>query len=105
MTVKFKSLKVVFGRSNCLTLKQQTLAGLYFLSHLTLFDKLNCRDQWGGGAGKRRGLGPRNDVLITCKEVTQGGGQRIITVFSHSKIIFLDFLEARSEPTEEIRNA
>ena len=44
MTVKFKSLKVVFGRSNCLTLKQMTLAGLYFLSHLTLFDKLNCRD-------------------------------------------------------------
>ena len=42
--MKFKSLKVVFGRSNCLTLKQQTLAGLYFLSHLTLFDKLNCRD-------------------------------------------------------------
>ena len=51
MTVKFKSLKVVFGRSNCLTLKQQTLAGLYFLSHLTLFDKLNCRDQSGGGGG------------------------------------------------------
>ena len=56
MTVKFKSLKVVFGRSNCLTLKQQTLAGLYFLSHLTLFDKLNCRDQWGGG-GEEMGSG------------------------------------------------
>ena len=26
-------------------------------------------------------------------------------IFSHSKIIFLDFLEARSEPTEEMRNA
>ena len=37
----------------------------------------------GGGAkgGKRRGLGPRNDVLTTCKAVTQRGGQRIITVF------------------------
>ena len=31
--------------------------------------------------GKRRGLGPRNDVLTTCKAVTQRGGQRIITVF------------------------
>ena len=30
---------------------------------------------------KRRGLGPRNDVLTTCKAVTQRGGQRIITVF------------------------
>ena len=34
-----------------------------------------------GGGGKRRGLGPRNDVLTTCKAVTQRGGQRIITVF------------------------
>ena len=31
--------------------------------------------------GKRRGLGPRNDVLTTCKAVTQRGGQRIFTVF------------------------
>ena len=58
----------------------------------------------GGGRGKRRGLGPRNDVLTTCKAVIQRGGQRIITVFFPQKI-FLDFLEARSEPTEEIRNA
>ena len=34
----------------------------------------------GGGGGKRRGLGPRNDVLTTCKAVTQRGGQWIITV-------------------------
>ena len=34
-----------------------------------------------GGGGERRGLGPRNDVLTTCKAVTQRGGQRIITVF------------------------
>ena len=35
----------------------------------------------GGGGGERRGLGPGNDVLTTCKAVTQLGGQRIITVF------------------------
>ena len=58
----------------------------------------------GGGGGKRRGLGPRNDVLTTCKAVTQRGGQQIITVFFPQEI-FLDFLEARSEPAEEIRNA
>ena len=33
------------------------------------------------GGGKRRGLGLRNDVLTTCKAVTQRGGQWIITVF------------------------
>ena len=58
----------------------------------------------GVGAGKRRGLGPRNDVLTTCKAVTQRSGQRIIRVFFPQEI-FLDFLEARSEPAEEIRNA
>ena len=56
-----------------------------------------------GLGGKRRGLGPRNDVLTTGKAVTQRGGQRIITVFFPQ--IFLDFLEARSEPAEEIKNA
>ena len=35
----------------------------------------------GGGGGKRRGLGPRNDVLTTCKAVTLSDGQRIIAVF------------------------
>ena len=34
-----------------------------------------------GGEGKRRGLGPRNDVLTTCKVVTLRDGQRIITAF------------------------
>ena len=48
----------------------------------------------GGGGGKRRGLGPRNDVLTTCKAVTPRGGQRKIAV-----------LFPRSEPAEEIRNA
>ena len=33
------------------------------------------------GGGERQGLGPRNNVLTTCKAVTQRGGQRIITVF------------------------
>ena len=34
--------------------------------------------EWGG---KRRGLGPRNYVLTTCKAVTLRGGQRIISVY------------------------
>ena len=40
-----------------------------------------------GGGGKRRGLGPRNDVLTTCKAVTLRGGQRIIalTLFPKQK--------------------
>ena len=28
----------------------------------------------GGGEGKRRGLGPRNDVLTTCKAITLRDG-------------------------------
>ena len=35
----------------------------------------------GGGGGERRGLGPRNDVLTTCKAVTLSDDQRIIAVF------------------------
>ena len=35
----------------------------------------------GEGGEKRRGLGPRNDVLITCKAVTLRGGQCIIAAF------------------------
>ena len=35
----------------------------------------------GGGGGERRGLGPRNNVLTTCKAVTLRGGQWIIAVF------------------------
>ena len=35
----------------------------------------------GGVGGKRQGLGPRNDVLTTCKVVTVRGGQRIIAVY------------------------
>ena len=32
--------------------------------------------QGGGGGGKRRGLGPRNDVLTTCKAVNTRASQR-----------------------------
>ena len=35
----------------------------------------------GGGEREGRGLGPRNDVLTTCKAVSLRGGQRIIAVF------------------------
>ena len=56
------------------------------------------------GGGKRRGLGPRNDVLTTCKAVTLRGGQRIIALFPTVNI-FLDFLGAGSEQAGEIRNA
>ena len=31
--------------------------------------------------GKRRGLGPRNDVLTTCEAITLRDGQRIIAAF------------------------
>ena len=49
---------------------------------------------------KRRGLGPRNDVLTTCKAVTLRGGQRIIEV-SFPQLIFLDFLEEAEEKKKE----
>ena len=42
-----------------------------------------CKDKCTGGGG------------VHCKAVTERGGQRIIAAF----------LEARSEPVEEIRNA
>ena len=31
--------------------------------------------------GEERGLGPRNDVLTTCKAVTLRGGQRIFAIW------------------------
>ena len=58
-----------------------------------------CGRGWGSGAGgKRRGLGPRNDVFTTYKAVTLRGGQRIIAVFSRA----VNILEVRREPAEEI---
>ena len=39
----------------------------------------------GWGEGGKRGLGPRNDVLATCKAATLRSGQRIIAGFSQNK--------------------
>ena len=39
------------------------------------------------GGGERRGLGPRNDVLTTCKAVNLRGGQRVIGVFPTLNIL------------------
>ena len=52
----------------------------------------------GGGGGKRQGLGPRNNVLTTCKSVTLRGGQQVIGVFPTLNIL----IEARSKPAEEM---
>ena len=56
------------------------------------------RRKGGGGVGKRRGLGPRNDVLTTCKAVTLLGGQLVIGVFPIVNIL----IKERSEPAEEM---
>ena len=54
---------------------------------------------WGGdGGGKRQGLGPRNNVLTTCKSVTLRGGQQVIGVFPTLNIL----IEARSKLAEEM---
>ena len=37
--------------------------------------------------GERQGLGPRNDVLTTCKAVTLRGGQRVIDAFPTLNIL------------------
>ena len=39
-----------------------------------LFESARGGGGGGGGVGKRRGLGPRNDVLTTCKAVTLRDG-------------------------------
>ena len=43
----------------------------------------------GGGeaGGERQGLGPRNNVLTTCKSVTLRGGQQVIGVFPTLNIL------------------
>ena len=51
-----------------------------------------------GGGGERQGLGPRNNVLTTCKSVTLHGGQQVIGVFPKLNIL----IEARSKPAEEM---
>ena len=50
------------------------------------------------GGGGRRGLGPRNGVLTTCKVVTQRGGQRIII---YSIFPTVNILEARIEANRQ----
>ena len=45
------------------------------------------------------GLGPRNDVLTTCKAVTQRAGQRIITVFFPAVNIFRLFKSKKRTDT------
>ena len=52
-----------------------------------------------GVGRKRRGLGPRNDVLTTCKAVTLRGGQRVLAGFFATVDIFR---EARNGPAEEM---
>ena len=47
--------------------------------------KCLSRGGGGGGGGKRQGLGPRNDVLTTCKAITLRYVQRIIAAFFHGK--------------------
>ena len=69
--------------------------GLLFLNYglIRLLNYYTCtinKPYWynpggGGGGGKRRGLGPRNDVLTTCKAITLRDGQRIIAAFFHGK--------------------
>ena len=49
--------------------------------HFQWMQRYNTEFTAGGGGGERRGLGPRNDVLTTCKAVTLSDGQRIIAVF------------------------
>ena len=50
------------------------------------------------GGWKRQGLGPRNNVLTTCKSVTLRGGQQVIGVFPTLNIL----IEARSKLAEEM---
>ena len=73
---------------------------MFFKVYFKKFSVFETREPGGG----RRGLGPRNDVLTTCKAVTQRGGQQIITVFFPQEI-FLDFLEARIEVIEPQRKS
>ena len=48
-----------------------------FNKRITVFPKSRMVYRRGvGGGGKRRGLGPRNDVLTTCKAVNPWASQR-----------------------------
>ena len=45
------------------------------------FERLGAGAGGGGVGEETRSRNEKNDVLTTCKAVTQRGGQRIITVF------------------------
>ena len=66
-------------------------------------------DQGGRGGGVRRGRDEVWDRETMFSQLAKRSLSVVVSgilqYFSHSKIIFSDFLEARSEPTEEIRNA
>ena len=56
-----------------------------------------------GERGKRRGLGPRKDVLTTCKAVTLRGGQRIIAVFFPQYFSCISYLSFGTEIAGETK--
>ena len=60
--------------------KVNNIRHLNLLNNYNIVVIVNNNNIWSGG-GKRRGLGPRNDVLTTCKVVTLRGGQRIIALY------------------------
>ena len=62
---------------------KEILRPLLFLNNETIHTKYIHVYRAGrrGGGEERRGMGPRDDVFITCKAVTLRGGQRTITVF------------------------
>ena len=66
-------------------------------------DLLYGQGQTSGGR-KRRGLGPRNDVLTSCKAVTPAWWL-VENCSNFPTVNILDFSEATSKPAEEITNA
>ena len=71
--------------------------------YLTRRDRGGCYP--GGGAGRDEVWDRESMFSQLAKRSPRVVVSGYLQYFSHSKIIFLDFLEARSEPTEEIRNA
>ena len=69
----------------------------------TVDSVIQCSNKAGPEpGGKRRGLGLRNNVLITCKAVTLPCGQQIIIICNYCSISKVNILEARSELAEDI---
>ena len=59
----------------------------------------------GGGEETRSGIEKRCSHNLQSGHPVWWSADNKLQYFSHSKMILLDFLEGRSEPTEEIRNA